>query len=44
MIGAEGKVMPVYDDPFLIVGHCLLALIAAWLGGGAGPSRLRQWQ
>jgi hypothetical protein len=37
MISAEGAVMPVYDDPFLIVGHCLLALIAAGLGGLLGP-------
>ena len=29
--------MPVYDDPFLIVGHCLLALIAAGFGGVLGP-------
>jgi hypothetical protein len=26
-----------YDDPFQIVGHCLLALIAAGLGGMAAP-------
>ena len=26
-----------YDDPFQIVGHCLLALIAAGLGGVAAP-------
>ena len=25
------------EDPFLIVGHCLLALIAAGLGGVAAP-------
>ena len=37
MISVEGAVMPVYDDPFLIVGHCLLALVAAWLGGVLGP-------
>ena len=37
MISAEWSVMPVYDDPFLIVGHCLLALIAAGLGGVLGP-------
>jgi hypothetical protein len=29
--------VPVYDDPMLIVGHCLLALIAAGLGGVAAP-------
>jgi hypothetical protein len=26
-----------YADPFQIVGHCLLALIAAALGGMAAP-------
>ena len=29
--------VPVYDDPVLIVGHCLLALIAAGLGGVVAP-------
>jgi hypothetical protein len=24
-------------DPFLVVGHCLLALVAAGLGGLLGP-------
>ncbi len=37
MISVEGAVMPTYDDPFLIVGHCILALIAAGLGGVLGP-------
>jgi hypothetical protein len=37
MITSEWAVMPVHDDPFLIVGHCLLALVAAWLGGVLGP-------
>jgi hypothetical protein len=32
---AEG--LPVYKDSFLIVGHCLLALVAAGLGGLAAP-------
>jgi hypothetical protein len=26
-----------YDDPFQIVGHCFMALIAAGLGGVAAP-------
>jgi hypothetical protein len=29
--------LPLAADPFMIVGHCLLALVAAALGGGAGP-------
>jgi hypothetical protein len=29
--------LPVANDPFLVVGHCLLSLIAACLGGAAGP-------
>lgn len=33
--GAEPP--PVHDDPFLVVGHCLLALAAAGLGGGLAP-------
>jgi hypothetical protein len=37
LIGAAGAVLPVYDDPFLIVGHCLLALMAAVLGGVLAP-------
>ncbi len=32
-----GTVLPVYEDPFLIVGHCFLALIAAALGGVLAP-------
>ena len=27
-----------YDDPYQIVGHCLLALIAAGLGGVMAPA------
>jgi hypothetical protein len=34
---ASGEAMPVHDDPFLIVGNCFLALIAAGLGGLLGP-------
>ena len=33
MITAVGQALPAYEDPFLIVGHCLLALIAGALGG-----------
>ena len=33
MITESGAPLPVYEDPFLIVGHCLIALIAAGLGG-----------
>jgi hypothetical protein len=28
---------PVYDDPFLITGHCMLTVIAAALGGVLAP-------
>ena len=34
---AERGVTPVYQDPFLIVGHCLLALLAAGFGGTVAP-------
>ena len=33
----ERLTMPIYQDPFLIVGHCLLALLAAGFGGSAAP-------
>jgi hypothetical protein len=33
----EGAQLPVNDDPVLIVGQCLLALIAAGLGGVLAP-------
>jgi hypothetical protein len=33
----ESLFMRPNDDPFQIVGHCLLALIAAGLGGLAAP-------
>jgi hypothetical protein len=33
----ESEVSPVYQDPFLIVGHCLLALLAAGLGAIVAP-------
>ena len=29
--------LPVANDPFLVVGHCLLGLVAACLGGAMGP-------
>ena len=28
---------PAHQDPFLVVGHCLLALVAAGLGGLLAP-------
>jgi hypothetical protein len=37
MITEAGGALPVYEDPFLIVGHCLLALIAAGIGGALAP-------
>ena len=36
----ESAVTPIYQDPFLIVGHCLLALLAAGFGGHRGPACL----
>ncbi len=33
----ESAVTPVYQDPFLIAGHCLLALLAATFGGIVAP-------
>ncbi len=33
----SGDVLLVSEDPFLIVGHCLLALLAAVFGGAAAP-------
>jgi hypothetical protein len=37
MITEAGAPLPAYEDPFLIVGHCLLALLAAALGGVLAP-------
>ncbi len=37
MITEAGAPLPAYEDPFLIVGHCLLALLAAGLGGVLAP-------
>ena len=37
MITEVGAPLPAYEDPFLIVGHCLLALIASGLGGVLAP-------
>jgi hypothetical protein len=34
---AENLTGVPFDDPFQIVGHCLLAVIAAGLGGVAAP-------
>jgi hypothetical protein len=33
----ESAIGPVYQDPFLIFGHCLLALLAAGVGGVVAP-------
>jgi hypothetical protein len=33
----ERAIGPVYQDPFLIFGHCLLALLAAGAGGAVAP-------
>jgi hypothetical protein len=33
----ESAITPIYHDPFAIVGHCLLALIAAGFGGIVAP-------
>ena len=30
---AESEDTPIYQDPFLIAGHCVLALLAAGFGG-----------
>ena len=37
MVNDIGPVLPVFEDPFLIVGHCLLALLAAGVGGALAP-------
>jgi hypothetical protein len=38
LITSQGReATPVYQDPFLIVGHCLLALLAAGFGGLVAP-------
>jgi hypothetical protein len=37
LITSEESATPVYEDPFLIVGHCLLALFAAGIGGFVAP-------
>ena len=34
---AENTIPPFYHDPFMIVGHCLLALLAAGIGAIAAP-------
>ncbi len=33
----ESEDTPIYQDPFLIVGHCVLALLAAGFGGIVAP-------
>ena len=35
-IPSADQELPIAADPFMIVGHCLLTLIAAALGGAAG--------
>ncbi len=37
MVNDIGPVLPVFEDPYLIVGHCLLALLAAGIGGALAP-------
>ncbi len=37
MITSTESVPPPYEDPFLMGGHCVLALIAAAVGGVCGP-------
>jgi hypothetical protein len=37
MITSSESVPPLYEDPFLMTGHCLLALIAAAAGGVLAP-------
>ncbi len=37
MITFVENASPVYEDPFLISGHCLMALFAAALGGALAP-------
>ena len=37
VITAEQSVSPLYEDPFLVVGHCMLALLAAVVGGALAP-------
>jgi hypothetical protein len=33
----ESAITPIYQDPFLIMGHCVLALLAAGFGGLVAP-------
>jgi hypothetical protein len=37
LITSDELILPRYDDPFRVVGHCLLALIAAGIGGLVVP-------
>jgi hypothetical protein len=41
---SESAVTPVYQDPFLIFGHCALALLAAGFGGIVAPLFYRRVQ
>jgi len=38
IITSAESVPPPYEDPFLMGGHCVLALIAAAVGGVCGPT------
>ena len=35
--GPDGGIIPFYKDPFLIAGHCALALLAAAFGAIVAP-------
>lgn len=37
LITSEENETPVFMDPYLTIGHCLLALVAAGLGGSLAP-------
>jgi hypothetical protein len=37
IIGSSGEDLSVFEDPFMIIGHCLLALIVAGFGGSVAP-------
>ena len=37
VITSEESVSPMYEDPFLVVGHCVFALLAAAVGGALAP-------
>jgi hypothetical protein len=37
LVSSEEEISSDLEDPFLIVGHCLLAVLAAAMGGVAAP-------